>query len=228
MPRLDSRLFSQLGLKRPVPQCPAPAWAIGQVCLTISRPRRISTEPEKKAPLLTTTTLNSSISSTLPSLQASLSRVPADQQQERVQEQISSPARDPLSLLPLSSILRTYTITTVSASPTLLSLTSAILQRMLNSRSILFNVDRNPLLRWILKTTFYAQFCAGENKAEVQRFIKDIEAVGYNGVCLEYAMEVLEDDGTQEVNDLDKITSWKEGVMGTIEMSKEGSFLAFK
>jgi len=99
---------------------------------------------------------------------------------------------------------------------------------MLNSRSVLFNVDRNPFLRWILKTTFYAQFCAGENKAEVQRFIKDIEAVGYNGVCLEYAMEVLEDDNAQEANDLDKITSWKEGVMETIDMSKEGSFLAFK
>ena len=101
---------------------------------------------------------------------------------------------------------------------------------MLNSKSVLFNVDRNPLLRWILKRTFYAQFCAGENKAEVQRFIKGLEGVGYNGVCLEYAMEVLEgeDHGGKEITEAEGIKIWTNGVVETIEMSKPGSFMAFK
>lgn len=99
---------------------------------------------------------------------------------------------------------------------------------MLHAKSALFNVDRNPLLHWILKKTFYAQFCAGENKAEVQKFIKDVEAVGYNGVCLEYAMEVLDEDEGKDVDELAAIKAWTEGVMETIDMSKEGSFLAFK
>jgi len=100
---------------------------------------------------------------------------------------------------------------------------------MLNSKSVLFNVDRNPVLRWLLKKTFYAQFCAGEDKPEVQRFIKGLERVGYNGVCLEYAMEVLEgeDHGT-EISEAEGIKRWTDGVVETIEMSKPGSFMAFK
>jgi len=100
---------------------------------------------------------------------------------------------------------------------------------MLKSKSILFNVDRNPLLRWLLKKTFYAQFCAGEDKPEVQKFIKGLEGVGYNGVCLEYAMEVLEgEDHGKEISEAEGIKRWTDGVVETIEMSKPGSFMAFK
>jgi hypothetical protein len=147
---------------------------------------------------------------------------------ERVDQQLLNPAATPLALLPLSSIIRTYTITTVAASPILMSFTSSILHRMLNSKSVIFNVDRNPILHWLLKKTFYAQFCAGENKAEVQKLIKDVEAVGYSGIALEYAMEVLEDEDGHAVDESSGIQSWKNGVMETIELSKEDSFLAFK
>jgi hypothetical protein len=147
---------------------------------------------------------------------------------DRVDQQLLNPAATPLALLPLSSVIRTYTITTVAASPLLMSFTSSILQRMLQSKSVLLDVDRNPILHWILKKTFYAQFCAGENKAEVQKLIKDVEAVGYSGITLEYAMEVLEDEDGHAVDESTGIQSWKKGVMETIELSKEDSFLAFK
>ena len=98
---------------------------------------------------------------------------------------------------------------------------------MLDSRSLLFSIHRNLLLRWLLKKTFYAQFCAGENSDEVREFVKKMERVGYSGVALEYASEVLEDaeeKGDEEVG----IERWERGILDSIEMSREGSFVAFK
>lgn len=104
---------------------------------------------------------------------------------------------------------------------------------MLHSKSALFNIDRNPVLRWLLKKTFYAQFCAGENKTEVEVFLRDIEEVGYTGVCLEYAMEVLEGEGgdqnTSAANsEQEAIERWTTGVLDTIALARPGSFIAFK
>jgi len=101
---------------------------------------------------------------------------------------------------------------------------------MLNSRSPLFSIHRNPLLRWLLKKTFYAQFCAGENAEEVRSFVKRMERVGYSGVALEYASEVLEDESevVDGVKEEEGIERWERGILESIEMSREGSFVAFK
>jgi len=98
---------------------------------------------------------------------------------------------------------------------------------MLSSRSPLFNVDHNPILRLLLKRTFYAQFCAGEDAAEVGRFVAKMDQVGYSGVALEYASEVLVDAG-REVEEVKGIERWERGILDSIAMSKEGSFVAFK
>ena len=138
----------------------------------------------------------------------------------------------PLSVLPTSYILRTYLITRLSSSPTLLNLTFRLLDRILESNSPLFSTDRNPLLRWLLKKTFYAQFCAGENGAEVQRTAARVKDVGFSGVILEYALEVLK-EGHEKARPnssktLAEIETWRKGMMETVAMAQEGDFVGLK
>jgi len=53
--------------------------------------------------------------------------------------------------------------------------------------------------------------------------------VGYSGVALEYASEVLEDGGVRSAVEEEKgIERWERGILDSIEMSREGSFVAFK
>ncbi|KAF1990552.1 FAD-linked oxidoreductase [Aulographum hederae CBS 113979] len=135
------------------------------------------------------------------------------------------------SILPLSSVLRTYIVTTMSSSPFLLSTTVTILNRMLASKSFLTHPERNPVLRWLLKKTFYAQFCAGENGHEVQRAIADTKAVGYSGVILEYALEVLaggKDPGADAAITRAEIETWRKGMLETVGMCAEGDFVGLK
>jgi len=61
-----------------------------------------------------------------------------------------------LSCLPLSQVLRTYLITSISSSPLLLRTSTTLLRSMLESRNPLTSIDRNPLLRSLLWHTFYA------------------------------------------------------------------------
>jgi hypothetical protein len=99
---------------------------------------------------------------------------------------------------------------------------------MLDSRSILMSPDKNPLLRWIFKRTFYAQFCAGENKAEVQRTMENMKNMGYTGVILEYALEVLEQDRPSAETTAREIETWRKGMIETVEVGGEGDFVGLK
>jgi len=60
--------------------------------------------------------------------------------------------------------------------------------------------------------------------------VKRMERVGYSGVALEYASEVLEDESevVDGVKEEDGIERWERGILESIEMSREGSFVAFK
>ena len=96
----------------------------------------------------------------------------------------------------------------------------------------LLDVARNPLLNTIIKHTLYRQFNAGENKLEVQRSIQDIKSLGYRGVLLGYAREVLVGEG--KVNALDdklgreETQMWLDGTLQTVDMAHEGDFIALK
>jgi len=121
----------------------------------------------------------------------------------------------------------------MSSSPTLLNASFAILTRLLNSKSALLDPDRNPVLRFVLRKTFYDQFCAGENRAEVQRSIQYAKALGYQGVVIEYALEVLGGEGQEKVeadtarSNAD-VEAWKTGMLETVRMAEEGDFVALK
>lgn len=139
----------------------------------------------------------------------------------------------PLSLLPLSSVLRGIFTSTVSSSPILLPPSLRLMSILANSHSPILNPDRNPLLRWALKHTFYAQFCAGENAAEVSRTVTSLKSWGCKGVMLCYAKEAeLEESVEGEKADANaaekEILPWKNGTMETVAITAPGDFVALK
>ncbi|KAF2755479.1 proline oxidase [Pseudovirgaria hyperparasitica] len=143
------------------------------------------------------------------------------------------PITSPLSRLPASDVLRSYVITAMSSSPILLDACLALLTRMLQSKSALLNVDKNPILSWLLKKTFYAQFCAGENRAEIQSTMARIKDLGYKGVILEYALEVLGEKGQSSLSADSAETKaavehWRKGALQTVEICAPGDFVGIK
>ena len=138
----------------------------------------------------------------------------------------------PLACLPLRNVLRTYFITSISSSPTLLGASITVLKRVVASKSAFANPEKNPLLRWPLKKTFYAQFCAGENKDEVKKTVEEMRAIGYKGVIHEYALEVLSGGDTVPEADSEQtkqeIETWRKGMLQTLSMAEAGDFIALK
>ncbi|KAJ5905932.1 uncharacterized protein N7473_002848 [Penicillium subrubescens] len=138
----------------------------------------------------------------------------------------------PLSKLPLSSVLRSLLILSVSSSPLLLKPCIFALSRLAHPRSALWDVSKNPLLNMLVKHTIYKQFNAGENKAEVQRSIENIKSLGCRGVLLGYAREVLVGENQETTRDekaaLAEIQMWLDGTLRTVDMAQEGDFVALK
>lgn len=104
---------------------------------------------------------------------------------------------------------------------------------MLDSKSTLMNIDKNRLLNWLLKTTFYAQFCAGETQKEVQQNTTAAKTnLGYDGIILEFALEVLEGEGGEATADGEAteraIEIWRKGMLETVQMTSPGDFIGLK
>ena len=131
----------------------------------------------------------------------------------------------PLKDLPLLQVLRTYFITSISSSPILLEQSSRLLKLMLESRNPLFRIDTNPLIRFLLWETFYKQFCAGNDRAQIDQICRELRAQGYSGVILEYALEVLKDAHTDEAAD---IATWRAGMLASVDMAAPGDFVGLK
>ena len=141
----------------------------------------------------------------------------------------NGPSR-PLATLPLSQVMRSYLIMAISSSPTAVNMCMGVLYRMVQSKNILFNVDRNPFLRWILRQTFYDQFCAGENNAEVRKTVETLHKIGYNGIILEYSLEVLEEStGVEDAALIQRnINTWKDGLIQSMDLISPGDFVGLK
>lgn len=145
--------------------------------------------------------------------------------------------RAPLSVLPLSTVLRSLATATVSSSPMLLPPSLRIMDVLANTSNPILNPDKNPLLRFFLKKTFYAQFCAGENPIEVGKTIAGLKNIGFTGVILCYAREVVL-TGSQAKNlnagleteecIKNEIIPWAEGTLETVRLAEPGDFVALK
>ena len=131
----------------------------------------------------------------------------------------------PLSVLPLTSVLRTLSITSISSSPTLLNACTSLLLRMPRSKSFLFDVERNPVVRTLLYQTFYKQFCIGGTRSELQKSMQHMRKHGYSDVILEYALEVLK-GGEDDVEAA--VERWRKGMLETVELTNSGSFVGLK
>ena len=151
-----------------------------------------------------------------------------------------APSSRPLSCLSLTTLIRSYAITSVSSIPFLLRPSLAALAFLAHTKSPIFSPNYNPVLHFLLKRTFYAQFCAGETPEEVRRTIDDLKETGYNGVILGHAKEVVltkedaagldssADQGHQAQINARDIGQWKQNTIDTIDLAQEGDFVALK
>ncbi|KAK4220353.1 FAD-linked oxidoreductase-like protein [Rhypophila decipiens] len=154
---------------------------------------------------------------------------------------MAKPPVAPLSVLPLTNILRSLMTTTVSSSPILLPPSLTVMSLLAHTNNPLLNPDRNPLLRYALKKTFYAQFCAGENATEVKQTVAGLKNIGFSGVILGYAKEVVMTNKDQAAASLEpnstpseeaiirnEIEPWAKGTIETVKLASKGDFVALK
>ncbi|RBQ99567.1 hypothetical protein VDGD_20075 [Verticillium dahliae] len=135
-------------------------------------------------------------------------------------------------------ILRSLLTTTISSSRWLLPPSLAIASALAHATHPLLSPDRNPLLRVLLKHTFYAQFCAGETPAEVRRTVSRLKGLGFSGVILGYAREVVMTEAqtrglsgaseTSRRSDEEEVRPWQEGTEQTVRLADAGDFVALK
>jgi hypothetical protein len=153
-------------------------------------------------------------------------------------------AQYPLSAMPTHMLLRSLFVATVSSNKFLLIPSLNLLSFFSKpNRSLLFNVDRNPVLKAILKRTLYNQFCAGETQQETRACVQQLKDLGFKGVILTYAKEMVfdhktksanhhasdtfVDEKTVEAHDTD-IEAWRVGTLSTLDLISEGDILALK
>lgn len=105
----------------------------------------------------------------------------------------------------------------------------------------LLNPDNNPILRRIIKSTFYTQFCAGENAPEVRATMAKLKGLGFSGVILGYAREVvLTEAQTKDLANFglegshveaaikNEVVPWAKGTLETVRLASEGDYVALK
>ena len=154
-----------------------------------------------------------------------------------VQTNMHLQALPTLSIMPTRLLLRSLMITSILASPWLLNICLPFMTYIAKSKSVLLNPDRNPLLGGLMRTLFYNHFCAGRNDKEVKNTVVTMKSMGFKGVILGYAKEIIVDSaaiqeepaGARLPESYDKaIDEWREGNLRTLAMISGGDFLAVK
>lgn len=111
---------------------------------------------------------------------------------------------------------------------------------MSKSKAAIMNPDMNPILNKLMRWTIYNHFAAGTSLQEVAKSSKEIKTMGYQGIILGYAKEVVLDDpaetgtasNTQDNEyrpcHYEVVEEWKNGTLETLRMVGPGDFLAVK
>ncbi|KAI5296176.1 proline dehydrogenase [Ascosphaera acerosa] len=146
----------------------------------------------------------------------------------------------PLASLPLSAVLRTLLITTVSSHPRLLDLSLALLGLVTRTRTPLLDAERNPLIKCALNATVYDQFCAGRTPEQISNTIRDLKHRGFAGAVLGFAREVVLANeaagdlgkgvsrGGETARDVAEIRGWRDNQLRTIRMAGRGNIVNIK
>jgi len=209
--------------------------AAGFIPLVVSNHAVITAKLSLKMASTTTRSLHSSpIASSASADSLALPQPPAEH------TPLATMERAPLSVLPLTTVLRSFATTTISASPRLLPVSLAVMSALAHTNYAILNPDKNILLRFLVRNTFYKQFCAGENPAEVRRTVDRLKRMGFAGVILGYAREVvLTDEQTKTLASCDQgaaaeecvrheITPWAAGTRETVMLAEPGDYVALK
>ncbi|KAF2850965.1 FAD-linked oxidoreductase [Plenodomus tracheiphilus IPT5] len=144
--------------------------------------------------------------------------------------------------MPTTMLLRSLFIATVSSNKFLLIPSLHLLSFFAKpNRSFLFNVDRNPVLKSILKRTLYNQFCAGESEQETKECVRQLKDLGFKGVILTFAKETVFDHRSKSADLLSSekpvetavahdadIETWRVGTLKTVDLISAGDILALK
>ena len=140
--------------------------------------------------------------------------------------------------LPTTSLIRSIILGQVLKTPALFKTGLYLLEKIANSKSVFLNADKNPLIRAVVRSLIYNHFCAGTNRAEVQKTIGGIKDMGFSGVILCYSKEVMaaadpkgnhvvEAASDEETTGRD-VQEWCDGILATLDMVGEGDYIGFK
>ncbi|KAL3951727.1 hypothetical protein ACCO45_013444 [Purpureocillium lilacinum] len=169
---------------------------------------------------------------------ASVSRAGAVSHREPATPEDASP----LSVLPAAALCRSLFTNTVSSTPWLLSPAIYFLSYLCQPRRpLLFDVQRNRPLAWLMKQTVYKQFCGGETPAETKQTMRRMRDMGFRGTIITLATETVFDYRKNLVHGLGveagagegaatcpAIASWRKRTLGAVELLDEGDQLAIK
>ncbi|KAM0424392.1 hypothetical protein ACHAPT_010312 [Fusarium lateritium] len=147
------------------------------------------------------------------------------------------PSKTALSRLPNKTLLRSLVLTSFMSKSWLMRPSLALIDTMTKSQSLLLNPDRNPVLNRLLRWTIYNHFCAGSTKAQVVESMAELRRLGYQGVILGFAKEVVLDPAEGAVHSGDAkygpgcfrmIEEWKQANLETVRMLSAEDFLSVK
>jgi len=108
---------------------------------------------------------------------------------------------------------------------------------MANSKSVILNPDKNRLVDGLMRVLFYNHFCAGSSDSEVRKTVSTMKEMGFKGVILGYAREVIVDPaatreeaaGSGSTKSIESaIDQWRDGNLRSLPMIGNGDFLAVK
>ncbi|KAJ4164297.1 hypothetical protein LMH87_005974 [Akanthomyces muscarius] len=148
------------------------------------------------------------------------------------------PTRTALSRLPWLTLLRSAALTTMMCSPTLLKPSIAAMGLITHPKISLFNPETNTILNKLVRNVVYDQFCAGTNQAEVAQSVRDFKTLGYQGVILTFAKEIVLSEeerahaaanpGRYTQAHYDMVQSWRDNSLASLRMLQPGDVLAMK
>ena len=135
-----------------------------------------------------------------------------------------------LSLLDVPTLLRSYLISTVSSNQLLLSLSLRLLTFLAHSSSPV--LAHNRVFHYVLKKTLYKHFCAGETPLEAQQTVTELKKIGFKGVILASAKEIVLDEQPAvksfQAEEAKSIEAWKNSALETVRLAESADYVALK
>lgn len=131
----------------------------------------------------------------------------------------------PLEVLPTSDILRSLVVLSTASIP------PAILRPLMrgfsqHSHALL----KFPPISWMMRKTFYPQFCCGSSDDDIRKKMADLKRLGFSGTIMAYAKELpaTSDAEKQTDNFRSEVDFWLENNLKTVELTDPGNFVAIK